>query len=84
MILVAYVVLGLMFAVYVALDGYDLGVAIVSPAVARSDADRADADGEHRAVLERQRGLADRGRRHAVRVFPASLRFRRSAASISR
>jgi cytochrome d ubiquinol oxidase subunit II len=43
MILVAYVVLGLMFAVYVALDGYDLGVAIVSPAVARSDADRADA-----------------------------------------
>ncbi len=41
MILVGYVVLGLMLAVYVALDGYDLGVAVVSPAVARNDADRA-------------------------------------------
>lgn len=43
MILAAYVVLGLMFAAYVAYDGYDLGVATVSPAVARSDAERADA-----------------------------------------
>ena len=30
---------------------------------------------EHRAVLERERSLAHCGRRHAVRAFPARLRF---------
>jgi cytochrome d ubiquinol oxidase subunit II len=40
-ILVGYVVLALMLAVYVALDGYDLGVAVVSRAVARNDDERA-------------------------------------------
>ena len=41
MILLGYVVLALMLAVYVALDGYDLGVAVVSPFVARTDDERA-------------------------------------------
>ena len=35
-----YAIVALMFAIYVALDGYDLGAGILSPLVARTDAER--------------------------------------------
>ncbi|HEU4439998.1 MAG TPA: cytochrome d ubiquinol oxidase subunit II [Methylomirabilota bacterium] len=35
-----YAIVALMFAIYVALDGFDLGVGILSPLVARTDAER--------------------------------------------
>ena len=40
---VAFVILAFMIAVYVLLDGYDLGVAALAPFISRSDKDRAEA-----------------------------------------
>lgn len=43
MSVIGFVIIAFMFAMYVLLDGYDLGVATISPLVARSDAERATA-----------------------------------------
>lgn len=40
---VAFVILAFMIAMYVLLDGYDLGVATLAPFISRSDEDRAEA-----------------------------------------
>ncbi|MDQ6824176.1 MAG: cytochrome d ubiquinol oxidase subunit II [Candidatus Eremiobacteraeota bacterium] len=43
MSILAFVIIGVMFGAYVLSDGYDLGVAIVTPMVARNDGERAQA-----------------------------------------
>ena len=80
----AFAVIAFMVAAYVLLDGYDLGVGAIAPIVAQQRRRPRDGDEEHRPVLERQRSLADRGRRaRCSRSFRART-HRRSRASICR
>ncbi len=53
---------GVLWAVYFMLDGFDLGLGTVMPAVAKNEEERAGIPG-HGAFLGRQRSLADHGRR---------------------
>ena len=52
--------------------------------IARTDRERAGSMAQHRTVLERQRGLADRRGRRALRALSRGVRRRRSRASICR
>ena len=79
-----FVVIAFMLTMYVLLDGYDLGVAAIAP-FDRAQRSRARSiDGKHRAVLERQRGVADCRRRRALRALSGGVRRRRSRDSICR
>jgi len=80
----AFVTIAFMFAMYVMLDGYDLGVATVGALIARGERDRKRSHGQHRPVLERQRGLAHRRRGGALRALSCGLRRGRSRDSICR
>ena len=62
-----------MLTAYVLLDGYDLGVGAIAPFVARDRPRARGRDAQHRTVLERQRGLADRRRRRALRALSAGV-----------
>ena len=60
-----------MLTAYVVLDGFDLGAGALHLFVARTDAERRAGAGRHRPVLGRQRSLAARDRRRAVRRLSA-------------
>jgi cytochrome bd ubiquinol oxidase subunit II len=60
-----------MIAVYVVLDGFDLGAGIVHLLVARTDGERRQVLRVHRSGVGRQRSLAAGRRRHAVLRLPA-------------
>ena len=75
--------LAVMVTIYVVLDGFDLGVGALHLFVAQDRGGARAGDGRDRPGLERQRGLADRGRRRAVHGLPEGLRRARSAASTS-
>ena len=57
---------------YVLLDGFDLGVGILFAFAKHAGRPRRD-DGEHRALLGRQRDLAGAGRRRSLRGLPRRL-----------
>ena len=69
-----FVLFILIIAGYLMLDGFDLGVGILHPFVARDDDERRVVPQQHRADLGRQRGLARARRRRAVRRLPDRLR----------
>ena len=70
--LVSAAVIALAVALYVVLDGFDLGIGILFPYFRRGEPARPD-DELGRAVLGRQRDLAGHGRHRAVRRLPARL-----------
>ena len=70
-----------MLAAYVVLDGFDLGVGILSP-VLRAANPTGRSCSEHRPGLGRQRSVAARRWRHALFRLPRSVCRLRSADSI--
>ena len=79
-----FIILALMLTMYAVLDGFDLGVGALHLWVGRNDDERGRGDWRDRAGVERQRSVADRVGRGDGRRLSASLRRRRSAASIWR
>ena len=65
-------VIGIAVAMYVILDGFDLGIGILFPFTRSESRTRPD-DALDRAVLGRQRDLAGARRRRIVRGVPARL-----------
>ena len=65
-----FCLVAVMIAVYVVLDGFDLGAGIVHLFVARTDAERRAGAAVHRPGLGRQRSLAA-GRRAARSTSPS-------------
>ena len=72
-------VMAFMLTAYVLLDGYDFGVARISPLVARTRPRAGGGDAQHRAVLERQRSLA-----RSLAAARSSRSFRRLRARVFR
>ena len=60
---------------YVILDGFDLGVGMLSPFLARDDTEQRDPAQQHRTDLGRQRGVARARRWSAVRSVPVRVRL---------
>ena len=69
-------IVAVMLAAYVVLDGFDLGVGILHPLLARSEHERQIDAPHHRPGMGRQRSLAARRRRHSLLRLPAALRLR--------
>ena len=65
-----FILVAFMLAMYVVLDGFDLGAGAIHLFAARDERRAAADPAGDRAGLGRQRGLADRRRRHAVLTFP--------------
>ena len=70
-----FVLVALMLAGYVVLDGFDLGAGALHLVAARTEEERRTVLAVHRTGLGRQRSVAARGRRHAVFRVPAALRI---------
>ncbi len=64
-----------MVAMYVVLDGFDLGAGIVHFCVARNEAGAAHQYQVHRPRLGRQRSVAAGRRRHALLRLPGAVRL---------
>ena len=64
-------IIGSAVALYVILDGFDLGIGILFPFAKDDERARPD-DGVDRAVLGRQRDLAGAGRRRPAGRVPAA------------
>ena len=62
-----FVLWGVLWAVYFMLDGFDLGLGTLMPFLARDERERRAGRQRDGAVLGRQRGVADHGRRRDVR-----------------
>ena len=70
-----FCLVALMLAVYVLLDGFDLGAGALHLGVARNDAERRTVSATHRAGVGRQRSVAARGGRHALLRVSRALRL---------
>ena len=68
-------IVAVMIAAYVVLDGFDLGVGILSPFLARDGRRPPHPVPLHRPGVGWQRSLAARRRRHALLRLPAALRL---------
>ena len=69
-----FVLWGVLWAVYFMLDGFDFGTGMLRNFLARDETERQARAGLHRPGLERQRGLADHGRRSNLCGVPPHLR----------
>ena len=70
-----FCLVAVMIAVYVVLDGFDLGAGIVHLLVARTDDERRQVLRVHRSGVGRQRSVAAGRRRHAVLRLSGALRI---------
>ena len=76
-----FVLVAVMLAGYVVLDGFDLGAGVIyTLLVARTDEERRMVTRVHRPGVGRQRSVADRRRRHAV-ISPSRCSMPRASAA---
>ena len=68
-----FMIVAVMVAVYVLLDGFDLGAGAVHLFIAKNDEERTHDSARHRAGVGRQRSLAAGRRRNALFRISAAL-----------
>ena len=70
-----FMIVAVMVAAYVVLDGFDLGAGVIYLGAARTARRAPQNHARHRPGLGRQRSLAARRRRHSLLRLPAALRL---------